>query len=118
MGLNPLEQFAFARVFSGTGAVATAVREGLAEATVIERESTGVGFFTTVRLPRALPKVDAVSRWEWDFAQRDLPSGGCFMAWCECDDVLVLEGVTHGGNWPIHFDAARFLDPTVERPVL
>lgn len=105
---NALEQFAIAKLFGDADSFASAVRDGLASATVTERTWTGVGFFATIRFLRPLPAESSQSQWDWNFLHRALTHGGSFIAWREGPDGIGLEGVSHHGNWPKDFDPADF----------
>jgi|GEM_PF-4339695 len=104
MELDAVELFAMAMLFKDAGPLSSAVREGLASATVVERKNTGVGFFTTIRFVEPLPAESAQSQWDWNFSHRSLSHGGSFIAWREGADCIGLEGVSHRGDWPVSFD--------------
>ncbi len=107
---NECEWFALETLFSGADPLCTAIRQRRAESIVIERTPTGVGFFSTLRFPTALPETEQ-RYWGWHFSHAKLPHGGSLMAWRDGADVIELEGVTFGGEaWPETFVASEFLE--------
>lgn len=107
---NECELFALETLFSGADVLCTAIRQRRAESIVIERTPTGVGFFSTLRFPTALPETEQ-RHWDWNFSHAKLRHGGSLMAWRAGADIIELEGVTFGGEaWPETFVASDFLE--------
>ncbi|HFI1905112.1 TPA: hypothetical protein ACGPMP_002597 [Enterobacter roggenkampii] len=76
----------------------------LNEGCVIERSKTGVGFFSTIKLPQIFTLENNKDRyWERGFFHKKLPYGGCFMIAVEDDNCLEIEAVVYESEWPEPF---------------
>jgi hypothetical protein len=104
---TPEERFALSRIFHEADDFSRAVVSALDRVEVVARESTGVGFFTTLRFPAQLPESKR-AQWDWNFTHRALPYGGSFVCWLEGADSLLLEAVAHEGSWPESFQPEEF----------
>jgi hypothetical protein len=77
---------------------------------VVERELTGVGFYTTFDVPLSFPKVlDPSRRTLGDVhAEIDgLPNGAGFILWIEDGRLSCLEGYCYQEQWPDQVNAFR-----------
>lgn len=82
----------------------------LINADILERNRTGVGFFTTVRLRYSLPVLESGTiYWERNFEHKNMPYGGCFMVYLMDDDVFEIEAVAYESNWPEPFIKEDFM---------
>ncbi len=108
MELNELERFALEMLFKDSALFYRAIQENLATATVIEREFTGVGFFSTIQFLEPLPDLLSSPQRDWNFLYPGMSHGGSFMGWRESDNTIGLEGVSHIGAWPTETDVAKF----------
>ncbi len=83
----------------------TTMRRQIDGATLISRELTGVGFYTTFEVPESLPRLNE-NRWKIEdmghgFAYHpELEGGASFILWVKGGRVVCLEGYTNGGDWP------------------
>ena len=108
MQLTYEERFALEKIFHGDSDFDRAVVDQLQMVEVVERDMTGIGFFSTVRFPGHLPDNRGRLQWDWNFNHRDLSQGGSFMASYEEPDIIELEAVAFYGEWPLSFDADAF----------
>ena len=108
MQLTKEERFALEKIFHGNTDFEKAIIDRLNSAKVVEREATGVGFFTTIKLSDHLPSNQGRIQWDWGFKHQALTHGGSFMASYEEPDLIQLEAVSHHGEWPSNFDANAF----------
>ncbi|HDX8940969.1 hypothetical protein ABN154_30935 [Klebsiella michiganensis] len=84
--------------------------ELLINADVLQRNRTGVGFFTTVRLQCSLPVLESMTTyWERNFEHKNMPYGGCFMVYLMGNDVFEIEAVAYESNWPEPFIKENFM---------
>ena len=90
----------------------TNVDEILVNADVLERNKTGVGFFTTVKLQYSAPILrESPTYWERNFEHKNMPYGGCFMVYLIGSDTFEIEAVAYESNWPEPFIKEDFIDP-------
>lgn len=108
MQLTQEERFALEKIFHGNSDFDRAIVEQLHLAEVVERDMTGVGFFTTVRSPVHLPENPVRLQWDWSFEHSELRQGGSFMAAYEEPDIIELEAVSFDGDWPLVFNRNAF----------
>lgn len=79
-------------------------------ATVVERNRTGVGFFTTVKLSRLVPTEKIYSKyWEHNFQHSNMPYGGCFMVRLIGSGIFEIEAVAFESRWPEPFREKDFV---------
>jgi hypothetical protein len=82
----------------------------LINADVTERNRTGVGFFTTVKLQYSIPvRVNDLTYWERNFEHKDMLYGGCFMVRLIGSNVLEIEAVAFESHWPEQFRKDDFI---------
>ncbi|AJZ89765.1 hypothetical protein RI049_10700 [Cedecea neteri] len=82
----------------------------LDSAEVLERNRTGVGFFTTVQLNQPFSKINKEKRyWERNFEHKKLPYGGCFMVSLVTSNQLEIEAVAFEGSWPEPYERDEFI---------
>jgi hypothetical protein len=101
MKLTDEERFAVSMLFSGDSEFDHMVRDNLAGAIVIviEREYTGVGFFSDLSLPFTVPQRDRHAR-DWNFNHTQLQYGGSIMCTFSNTGILEIEGVAFDREWP------------------
>lgn len=109
MKLDPQDMIALKLIFSGSDALSTTVRNRIDGATLLDRERTGVGFFSTIKISPPLDALPEVKLREFNFEHPAFPHGGSFMCWFITEDTLEIEAVTLGGaDWPDNFDPDLF----------
>ena len=104
------EKYALSKLFSEHNAFDSAIISYLADASVLERKYTGIGYFVTIKFPHDLPNDDGVLARDWNFKHRLLKYGGSFTAFYNKPNVIELEAVAHDGNWLDHFNPEDFSD--------
>ena len=83
----------------------------LSAVSVVKREYTGVGFYTTLEVGGSADLLDR-SRWKIEdmghgyATHPNLPAGAMFILWISEGRIVTLEGCTAGGDWPA--DEAQF----------
>ena len=112
MKISDLECFALLKIFQDDDALSTCIRSQLEftdKLDVIERNFTGVGFISAIKIP--FP-VDHSSVWQrdWIFNHRCLSHGGSFSGWFSGDKISELEGVVNYGLWPDIFKEDDFFE--------
>lgn len=107
-----LELAALRSIFAETPELVPGLEAQLARATVIERENTGGGFFTTIAVgddaPRVTgPKILCDETWAW---LAGLENGLGFVLFLEDGRLHLLEGFARGpeNTAPIDLSAAPF----------
>lgn len=109
MKLESHELHAIQLIFRESDPVSAEVRDRVAGAAVLQREYTGVGFFSTIRLPRPVQTMPEVRIREFNFSHPAFPYGGSFMCMFESADSLEIEAVAFGGaEWPKEMDMSAF----------
>ena len=101
--LTELERSALSLLIDRPGELFTSVRAQLAHASVSDRESTGVGFFTNFIVPPDAPVSRNLpdSHISGVYAEHpDVPCGVSFILFLRSGSVAWLEGVTFDGPWP------------------
>ena len=106
--LNAEEIFALRKILVDEEVLREFVEKYAGSATV-SREATGVGFFSTITFPSAVPATER-NQWDWNFSHAHLRHGGSFICYREGPNGLGLEGVVHEGEWPDDFSAEDFAD--------
>ena len=107
MQLLDEERFALAFTLSGSSIDLDAL---LINADVTERNRTGVGFFTTIKLHSSLSERDTRSTyWERNFEHKNMPYGGCFMVRLTDSNVIEIEAVAFESCWPEEFRREDFI---------
>jgi hypothetical protein len=107
--LLPIEHTAVNLVFRGADDIDRQVRNQLAELSVVNRDLTGVGFFTTIRFMRRIVGIEEFWMRDYVFTHPDFPYGGSFNCRFVDDINLELEGVALGGaTWPEVIDVHKF----------
>jgi hypothetical protein len=72
---------------------------------VTDREQTGVGCYTTIRVQPPLPVLPTILIRDFSFEHPRLPYGGSFVATIQTPDQILLEMVAFGGeSWPEDLD--------------
>src|SRR5256885_15953729 len=102
--LNELEVAALALLLEGDSPVLTALRRQLTVAAVRERELTGVGFFTSFKVPPNASRAPVPSNFA-PFGDvgadiEGLRHGAGFLLFLKDGYLDMLEGYTYGEPWP------------------
>ena len=106
--LTPLEQEVLNELLLGDYPPLAELRQQVPVAWVVERELTGVGFFTTLAVPRdaaraRLPRTD-VRLTGADAEIEGLEHGAGFVLYITDGALDVLEGFSYDEPWPDHSD--------------
>lgn len=104
MEQTPLEAAVLERLLAGEHPVLARLREQVSRAEVVERDLTGVGFFTSFRVPASSP-LDPVPGPRLVFGDvhatiDGLVHGAGFLLYVESGFVTTLEGYCYGETWP------------------
>jgi hypothetical protein len=115
--LEPLEEAVLRALLDGDHPALVQLRAQLAVATVVKREGSGVGFFTTLSVPEDAP-CSAVPRSAFRLGDiegeiADLAHGAGFALLVEGGRLSQLEGFSYDETWPevISSFALRYPDP-------
>lgn len=110
MKLDEQEILAIRIVFHDNTVVSQNILELLDSATVIEREKTGVGFYSTIRLSKPLVDIPNIRIREFNFEHPEFLNGGSYMCWFVDSSTIEIEAVTLGEeDWPTaHLDIELF----------
>ena len=101
MRLEQQETLALEMIFRGTSGLSDEIKKRMKDAKVLDRDMTGVGFYSTIKLESPLDEVPEIRMWEYNFKHPDFPYGGSYMCTIVNNSELELEAVTLGGaNWP------------------
>ena len=108
MEFSRVERAAIEAILSKPVEGMEAVRTQFAAASVIERDYTGVGFFTKISVPPSMPPL-ADSRQLHDalFDGAAGTPGVFFMLWTDTGYIACLEGFTVLDSWPNEDDIAE-----------
>ena len=110
MTLEPIEFAALLLIFRGSDVTSVAIRDRFRQLIILQRKSTGVGFFLNVWMPLPIEVVPEMRMWEFNFKHPAFPLGGSFMCTIENKNTLELEGVTLGdAKWPRVVDLNVFV---------
>ena len=114
-GLSQFEEDALRALLAGSGTVLAGLRRQLAFAHVTERTYSGVGVFTTIRVPDELAVDELRARrraWIADVSAVDVPGvqrGIGFVLFVEHGRLATLEAFTFGDEaWPRAVEKYRF----------
>lgn len=101
--LTPLERRVMEMLLAGGDAAFATLRTQLAACSVLSREMTGVGFFTTFKVPRASPKVANCKSFKFGDVTAKFPGlqrGAGFLLYIKSGTLELLEGYTYDEPWP------------------
>ena len=101
------ERFALSMIFSGDDEFSAGVRAGLADAIVVSRGDTALGFQSKIQFAAPLPSIAKAVKMDWYFRHRLLQYGGAFIATYDSPEVLFVDGMSFYGDWPT-FDPHAF----------
>jgi len=105
------EILALELIFRGEDKLSLAIRKRIGEAESINREETGVGFYSTIKLKSPLVEVPGIRMYDYNFNHPDFPYGGSFICAVVSVYELELEAVTFGGaDWPYPIAPTLFKD--------
>jgi hypothetical protein len=102
MPITELERIAMDGLLAGDDPVLASLRRQFAEATVVQRKFTGVGFFTDFTLDASAPRVTP-SNFELDGLFLELAGvkhGAGVVLFIRDGLINMLEGFTYIGPWP------------------
>ena len=119
MAFTELELAALRSIFSEKPELALQLERQLSIATVIKRENTGVGFFTTISLP---PTADAIDMSEPTSGETHarisgLEHGMGFVLFFDEGRIGTLEGFTYGSESTTELDLSSLTFDIVRVPV-
>jgi hypothetical protein len=100
MTFTELEEAALRSIFSETLELAAGLERQLAVATVTERENSGAGFFTTIRVPDEPPRVESpkVLGYETHAHIKGIEYGLGFVLFMKDGALHMLEGYALAGS--------------------
>jgi hypothetical protein len=100
MAFTELEEAALRSIFSETPELAAGLERQLADATVIERENSGAGFFTTIRVLEDAPRMESpkVLGYETHAHINGMEYGLGFVLFMEEGALHMLEGYALAGS--------------------
>ena len=102
--LSDFERAVLAKTFQGSHPALGALREQLEQAEVLDREFTGVGFFTSFRVsgdaPRAKTKKDRIGFGDVVAELEGLDHGAGFVLFIDDGYLEMLEGYCFEETWP------------------
>ena len=125
--LSPLESAALELILDRDGPGFAELRQQLDGARVIDREFTGVGFYTSIapnpRAPRSTYRERHVNAAELDGldvgAELDgLHRGAGFILWLEEGRIDTLEGYSYDEPWPEEISTFRVFHAEINKTVV
>lgn len=123
MEFSRLEKAAIEAILSRPLDGMEAVRKQFAAASVLKRDYTGVGFYTTISVPSSMPPLpesrelhDALFDGASGRAKSDPEGWVMFMLWTDAGYLACLEGYTVRDVWPNEDDIEE-IGPCVIRKV-
>ncbi len=109
--LKQQEILALSLIFRGDDLLCKEMRERIHGATSTNWEETGVGFYSTIKLPQPLSEMPELCIQDYSFKHPDFMHGGLFICTIVEKDLLELEAVTLGGqDWPYPENIEDFSD--------
>ena len=107
--LHTQDKLALEMIFRDSSELSSEIKQSLNGADSTNREETGVGFYSTIKLGSPLVEVPDIKMWEFNFSHPSFPDGGSYMCTVVSENELELEAVTLGGaNWPSPTDQTLF----------
>lgn len=107
--LEPVEEAALRLIFLRGNAFNEELLARISSAQVIERDLTGVGFYSTIEFKTPLKNIPDYWRWDRIFSHPQFHFGGTFSCQFISSSMLELEAVALGGvNWPENIDLNKF----------
>ena len=110
MNLTNEEIFALNMLFRDKSIFSESILSQQDRVKVLERQGTGVGYFTKIEFPEPLPKCIDKKILDWNFNHVNLKYGGSFIVYYSPPNLIELEAVVHDGLWPNNFDKNSFSD--------
>ena len=99
--LHNQDKLALDMIFRDNSPLSSEIKKLLNGAMSTNREETGVGFYSTIKLDIPLEQVPNIKMWQFTFTHPSFPEGGNYMCSIVSEDELELEAVTLGGaDWP------------------
>lgn len=99
--LNQQDKLALEMIFNNDSQLCTDIKKRIYGAVSINREETGSGFYSTIKLTPPLHNIPDIKMWEFNFKHPNFPDGGSYMCSIVNEFKLELEAVTLGGAvWP------------------
>lgn len=109
MMLCEQEVLALELIFRSDDELSAAIKQRIEGAESVDREKTGVGFFSKIKLRLPLDNIPEIRMWDYNFSHPDFPHGGSFMCSVVSENELELEAVAFGGaHWPNPSSLAKF----------
>lgn len=107
--LHTQDKLAIEIIFRDSNELSSEIKSRLKHAESTNREETGVGFYSTIKLNSPLKKVPDIKMWEFNFSHPSFPDGGSYMCTIVSENEFELEAVTLGGaDWPNPNDPTLF----------
>ena len=95
------DEIALRMIFRDQSVFSLEMVKRIGSAVSLERQETGVGFYSTIKLNPPLSQIPDVKMWEFNFSHPEFPHGGSYMCSVLDDATVELEAVTFGGEkWP------------------
>lgn len=121
MDLTKLERAVLDKLLAGDHPVLATLRAQVAVCTVISRELTGVGFFSSLMVPPAAPRAPVRGRappfGDVKANFRAVQHGAGFLLYVEDGALAMLEGYTFDEAWPVDTDEFSLQYESAERSV-
>ncbi len=97
-----LEQKLMDLLLQGDHPTLAVLRQQYSSAKVIRREFSGVGFFTTFKVPENIPKVtpENISGGNVDIELENMPNGAGCVLFVRDGKINMLECYSHTDPWP------------------
>ena len=102
-GLAALEAAVMELQLSGDAPAMESLRKQWRASTIVNREFTGVGFYTTLEVPPAVPAVEGFPVRCFGDVEAEIEGLFCgtgFIIWIKDGRLECLEGYSYQENWP------------------
>ena len=105
--LSLIEEAVLKKLLDGDLPLLTLLRQQLELCTVVKRELTGFGFYTTVTVPENISRIAGLNFKFGDVAGEipGLPSGAGFLLYVKDGVLEMLEGYSYDEPWPESIDS-------------
>lgn len=101
--LTPLERAVIQKLLAGDDKILGSLRRQFEAAKVIQREMTGVGFYTTFAVPPEIDRLPGNRSFNFGDVEAEIPglnSGAGFLLFVKDGALDFLEGYTYDEPWP------------------
>ena len=103
--LTKLEYSVLEHLLHGDEPVLATLRAQLNVCRLQDRDFSGVGFFTTLKIPETTPRLDGRRNFAFGDIEAEIDGlvrGAGFVLFVEDGALCMLEGYTYGEVWPKH----------------